>query len=188
MLNKIPLPIFTFARAAKQHYLLVRGDWLSLVIWPALGLLAITTLWIFYQARWHQEESTVRTETLQMVSAASRSYALQITRSLDGLDTLMQYIANDLANHTHPINLANLRVHGVFNSRPFVIVAVIGEDGLTRTTTLSQNLKVSALDRDYFQFHKLHQTNVLRIGQPVLGRISKKSLIQVTRRLNKKRW
>ena len=186
MLNKIVLTILALTRTSKRNALLLRGDWLNFIMWPLLGVLSISALWTFYEIQWKQQENIVRTNTLEMVSAASTSYALQITRSLQGLNTLMQYIADDLENGNRYLRLENLKMRGVFDAKPYVIVAVIGQDGFNKTTTVPHASKISVLDRNYFQFHRDHRTTLLRISKPVIGRLSKQPLIQVTRRLNKK--
>ena len=186
MLKQIFLTIQILTQTGKKNFLLLRGDWLKFLLWPILGAVAVSVLWLFYQDRWKQEESFVRNENLQMVSAAATSYALQITRSLQGLNTLMQFIADDLENGNRPVQLEKLKTRGVFDTKPYVIVAVIGEDGIPKTTTFPKTKNISVVDREYFQFHRTHKTNLLRIDKAAIGRISNKSLIQVTRRLNKK--
>ena len=155
-------------------------------MWPLLGAVSISALWIFHYARWNQEETSVRADTQQMLSDASTSYALQITRSLQGLSTLMQYIADDLENENRSIRLENLKKRGVFAAKPYVIVAIIGADGTPKTTTFPNAKKQSVVDRSYFQYHKTYGTTLLRIGKPTIGRASNKNLIQVTQRLNKR--
>ena len=186
MPNHLFIKIRTLVRVSKRNILLIRGDWLTLLLWPIFSLFCISALWLFYQARCQQEENTVRDDALQMVAAASNSYALQITRSLQGLNTLMQFIADDVENGNRPGHLENLKARGVFDSKPYVIVAVIGQDGIQKTTTFPKTKNVSAVDREYFQFHRAHRTSSLRINKPVFGRISNRPLIQVTRRLSKK--
>ena len=156
------------------------------LIWPLLGVISISALWIFYEARWNQQENIARKNTLQMMSNASTTYALQVSRSLQGLNTLMQYMAEDLQNRTTPLHLENLNMRGVFDAKPYVIVAVIGKDGFQKTSTFPKVPKISLLDREYFQFHRTNRTTSLQIGKPVIGRLTNRLLVQVTRRLNKK--
>ena len=186
MLNPIFLIARNLSRTCRRNIPLLRADWLSLFMWPFLGVVSISALWLFYQARWNQEENIVQRDTLQMVSAASTSYAQQITRSLQGLNTLMQFIADEIENENRPAHLENLKLRGVFDAKPYVIVAVIDKDGVQKTTTYPKTKNISVADREYFQFHRTHKINLLRINKTAIGRISNKSLIQVTKRLNKK--
>ena len=186
MIKIIILTIINRIHVLQKNVLHLRGDWLNFLMWPFLGLVSISALWYFYEARWSQEESAAHHDTLQMVAAASNSYAQQITRSLQGLNTLMQFIADDIENGSRPVHFENLKMRGVFEGKPYVVVAVIGQDGIQKTTTFPKTTNISVVDRDYFQFHRAHKTNLLRVDKPVIGRISNKPLIQVTRRLNKK--
>ena len=97
----------------------------------------------------------------------------------------MKYIVDDVQNGTRPLELENLRTRGVFDEKPFVIVAVIGEDGFAKTTTVPGVAKASLFDRNFFQFHLKNATTSLRIDKPLIGRLTNKFLVRVSRRLNK---
>lgn len=61
---------------------------------------------------------------------------------------------------------------------------IINEQGIYEFSNLKNHKKVDLSDREHFQFHKNGSPYPLFVSKPVLGRVSGKWSIQLTRRLN----
>ncbi|MDB5825362.1 MAG: sensory box protein [Herminiimonas sp.] len=172
-------------RRLKKGLLLLKGNWLSLVLWPLVGLVAIAGLWGLLESRDALEQARVRTEVGHNAMALSKAYATQMAQSLEKLDDLTLFLKHSWETSGGHIDLAKLSARGVFSTAQSAVVLIAGPDGRAITSTRPFKPGLTFADRQYFQYHLANNNDGLRVGQPTVGRISGQRVIQMTRRLSR---
>ena len=170
---------------ARERVLLLRGQWLLLLLWPLLGVLAIAGLWQFEQSREIHEQNGLRDKALQHAQVLAKTYAAQIDRTLQKLDELTAYIKHDWESSGGHLSFEALRQQGVFTIDRPDVVTIIGADGHRKTSVYSTTDNPDFSDRPYFKHHQQDTDTALSISEPTLGKFLQQRVIHVTRRLNR---
>ncbi|HEY8024647.1 MAG TPA: EAL domain-containing protein [Burkholderiaceae bacterium] len=158
-------------------------NWKLLSVWPVLGLIVIGVLWFAEQSQVELDRRAAANDGLRDAATLSKAYARYIDRSLEQADQLSLFIQHEWEHRGNSLKLEELSQLGIFPASQYAFVSIINRDGIVLTGSLSATSVNSLADRDYFQFHKHHADTSLRIGTPTVGRISKRIVIQLTRRL-----
>lgn len=99
------------------------------------------------------------------------------------LDLVLLILRDDHAVHSTPADL-NIRLAALNLSRDSIgNVSLIGAQGAVISSTAIADANNYA-DREYFKTHAADNTDRLLIGKPVLGRVSGKWIVPMTRRIN----
>jgi PAS domain S-box-containing protein len=107
----------------------------------------------------------------------------RVSNALQILDQVLLVLRDDYAIHGKPKSL-NQRLAAMHVDRNYVgIVSLISETGDVIATT-AQGMNINFADREYFKEHASDPTDQLLIGKPILGRLTGKTLISLTRRIN----
>lgn len=149
----------------------------------AIALGVIICIWVFAIARTHEEHD----ESLQNEIAKNTNLVLsherQVSSALKELDQVILMLRSEHYRHgpTKDLNedLGNLHV----DRKDVGIVSFIDEHGDVIAST-AKELKSNFSDREYFKKHAADPIDQLLIGPPLLGRLTGKWLISLTRRLN----
>jgi diguanylate cyclase (GGDEF)-like protein len=161
------------------------GQWLLMLLWPALGVIAVVGLWQFEQSREGRELSKMQVEALRNAESISRSYARQLASTLDKLDQLTAYIKHDWETSGGKVSLETLRQQGIFTTERLEMFTIIGADGHVKTSVFPFGAEDDFSDRPYFKRHKQQADNTLSIGEATMGRLSQQEVVHLTRRLNR---
>lgn len=155
---------------------------LRLEIWAGCALLALA-LWGAIAVLVHYER--VRTE--QAVTATGRNLARTLAEYQDSSMRAIDLSLHQLREHwlrdpaTFQRAVAQLEEH--LKKERVVQVAVVDRDGWTVYSRLPLTGRLNFADREYFQVQKSRGTDELHISEPVMGRVTKRWAIQVTRPL-----
>ncbi|HEX9463508.1 MAG TPA: ATP-binding protein [Alphaproteobacteria bacterium] len=115
----------------------------------------------------------------------ARAFAEHITGTFRSLDQTLLGMVRDYeqAPATFDATAAAAK-HAVLVGVTFQ-VSVIGADGYMRVSNLASSSEpVYLADREHFLVHVHHDTGRMFISQPVVGRLSGRSSVQLTRRIN----
>lgn len=172
-------------KAACQRLAVLKGQWLLLLLWPALGILAIIGLQQFASAREAREQIAMQNDALHHAEVLSHSFARQLTGTLDKLDQLTAYIKHDWEASGGHVSLEALRRQGVFPAGRRDTFTIIGADGRVKSSII-----VDAVDDDfsghaYFQHHQHTDDNAVLISQVASDKSSGDASVHLTRRLNR---
>ncbi len=163
-----------------------RGSLLSLLAWPLLCLGLGILLWTAMFAKLDEDRFAIERRASKEARALSHAYAKYVARAVEQIDQLTLLLKYEWEHSDKPLKLEELSSQGAFPVIRYTLVAVINRAGLPVTGNRPlgrQPLDVS--DRDYFIFHRDHASQALHIGKPSTGRVSGKTVIQLTRRLEK---
>jgi diguanylate cyclase (GGDEF)-like protein len=165
----------------KLHFL--PGNFGLLTAWPIaaliLGLIGWAALFAHLEGERHQAENTA----LKEAGALSRSYADQLTRTLESLDQTLLHVRYEWTLSNGHLQLENIKERGFFPPSSLLDVAIIDRNGKSVTRTIPDTQEVSVADTAYFLVHKYAIADSLYIGVPMYSRISNRSVIPFSRRL-----
>ena len=144
------------------------------------------TLLIWLGAFHYLDVEKIQTEQAarRIGSNLARAFEEQIIRSVRAIDQTLLVVRNAYANNPDTFDLKHW-ANANFNLNEFAFqVSMIDPNGrLMGTNLASDDAKVDLSDREHFKVHTQSKTDELFISKPVLGRVSGKMAIQLTRRI-----
>jgi signal transduction histidine kinase/ActR/RegA family two-component response regulator len=168
--------------AETEDMLGARWVWRSLrVIWISAFCLT-ATLWIalafLIQTTYQQEaERGVRDS-----GNLNRAFAEQAYRTLKRIDDVLQFVAFEIGHEGKKIDPRDLMKRGMFDDEIVFQVSVIGTNGWIIASSID-NTPIDLSDREHFKVHRDLPNAGLFISKPLLGRVSKRWSMQLTRRI-----
>ncbi len=154
------------------------------VILCVLATLLLAYVWInsYFQLK------TARNEALETVQRDTNNYARIIDehafRTILAADQASIFLANRYNELGNQLNLKEFAQSGMFVGDIIHQVAIIDGDGVLALSNLPTK-KINLSDREHFRVHREQDTARIFISKPILGRLSKKWSIQLSRRANK---
>ena len=151
---------------------------------PLLGLFGLVLLWTavlhFLSAERDQSLQAAKQNTTNL----ARVFEEHIVRSLKAVDQTLLYIRNSYENDPTGFDLTEwTRRTQALTDLSFQI-SLLGKDGFVITSNLfSGTTRVDLSDREHFRVHRDDPEDRLFVSKPVLGRVSHKWSIQLTRKL-----
>ncbi len=116
-------------------------------------------------------------------SNVSAAFEEQVRSTLAFVSGASDLIVNRIRTH-EPVDLPRLRADVPKLLGPAINVTVVGADGRVVATTLSNDARAIDLsDRDYFLAHRDNPALGLVVGKPVEGKIAKRVVLPIARRL-----
>ncbi len=107
-----------------------------------------------------------------------------IHRTIKSADQVALFVRHEYTNHGVQADITGFVEHRVADTALFSNLSVMNERGDLVLSMVPSGLENFA-DREFFRFHQAHADDVPFVGKPVIGRISGKWLIPITRRINK---
>ncbi len=145
---------------------------LVLALWLALGA------FVAWDATTEMRSASAETQTLADALAAHTGRVLQEAEQLSAL------VSWHVQQQGVRLPLADYVRSGLLRLDVFLQVSVIDAHGILRASTTPGFAPVDLSDREHFKVHPDTDTDRLFIGQPVVGRVSGKASIELSRRIN----
>lgn len=165
-----------WARRRPHHFILL---WMS----GALLVLAAGGGYLLLQERQH---------LLAWTEAAANDHAgtlaNRVEASVAKADVLLNFMAIELgrtATSAHSADVQQLVESTVARHPELMAVMIVGADGHpTRLSRPAMSPQLDFSDRAYFIHHRDHADTGIRVGAPVISRLTGRPVIPVTRRIN----
>ncbi|MFM0731144.1 diguanylate cyclase [Paraburkholderia sediminicola] len=158
----------------------------SVILIPAVGVLVLATVWIGVLARL----STERVEVLQAAQAKADVLADALVQhtetTIHDVDVIALVVKLQFEKDPASVNLKALQDAGFFTRETAAQVSIVNPAGRILQSTIPYAGGVYITDRQHFAVHRTPDVPGLYISKPVLGRVSGKWTIQLTRRLETK--
>ncbi len=167
-----------FAAVQRRSALLVAAIVLAGVVF-ILGLWAEASLLIDAENRVAMEHA--RTD----VSNLSAAFQEEVSRELDSVSAAMDLVAQRMRASSGPFDIHEWAGQLPLLTAPAIQATIVGPDGLIRSTTLDpQPGPIDLSDREHFRVHLDGKYHGLFISKPVVGRVSGKVSIEISRRVD----
>jgi signal transduction histidine kinase len=139
---------------------------------------------------WHATLSRIDEGRARLLSDATRDAASlarlveeHSARTIQSADQALQFLKYAYAAEGRSLDLAGLVRHNVVLGDLFSLCSIIGPHGEVLLSSLPFPPATSVIDREHFLVQRDHRDAGLFISKPLMGRVTQKWLIQLTRRL-----
>jgi signal transduction histidine kinase/DNA-binding NarL/FixJ family response regulator len=149
-----------------------------------LGLCGIILLWggVFHSLS--VERKQLINGALQNTANLSRAFAENIVRSIKMVDGTLLYIRDSYENHPADFNIADWTERTQALTDMTFQIGIIGKTGMMKASNFPiAGGTVDLSDREHFRVHRDNPGDTLFISKPVLGRVSHRWSLQMTRKL-----
>jgi signal transduction histidine kinase/CheY-like chemotaxis protein len=149
-----------------------------------LGLCAIAVLWGGILHSLSVEREQALQGAAQNTSNLARAFEEHIVRSLKAVDQTLLYVRDSYEKDPAGFDIAAWAKNVQFLTDLTFQIAMIDKDGMFRSSNLPvTGERLNLGDREHFKVQRDSASDELFISKPVLGRVSRKWSIQMTRRM-----
>jgi signal transduction histidine kinase/AraC-like DNA-binding protein len=150
-----------------------------------LAVLILGLLWGGLAVYLHYDKAQTIENANRQGENLSRAFAEHITSILRSFDQTLRSMVYDYVQDADRFDAATaLEKHDVLRDAT-IQVAFIDQDGdLVSSNIATANESVNLKDREHFKVHVARDTGAMFISRPVIGRVSGRWSVQLTRRVN----
>ncbi len=153
-----------------------------------LGAAMIAMLWFGIVWKYHDQSATEQRAAFQQATNLSLLFEENVVRTIGEVDKGLLYLRRRIREGVDPDQLHRLVSSADVLSETIHGIAIVDASGVVRAAKSGPQPAppVNLSDREHFRVHVEGATDELFIGKPIVGRVSGKWLIPVTRRLTNK--
>lgn len=148
-------------------------------------LVVIAALWVMAVERVNSERREAQDHAFRESSNLAIALEEHTSRTIKGVDQVLLFVRHEYERDGPKLNIRKLLNSGTIDDGILNFLGVTDEFGQVRIGSSGDFHSVNAADRAYFTFHKTEDLQNAFIGPPIVGRISGKWSIHMSRRLNK---
>ncbi|MGF6548646.1 PDC sensor domain-containing protein [Paraburkholderia youngii] len=157
----------------------------ALILLPVLTVLILAVLWIMILERLRVEKDAALQDA--RIAARTEAGALQThtLKAIHDIDEIALIIKFGYESSPTTFDIKKYQAYGLITADTALQVTVVGTDGRVIASTIPFSGDVDLSDREHFWVHREHADVGLYLSHPVVGRISRQTSIQATRRINR---
>ena len=148
------------------------------------GLVLIAMFWVGTTQRSSTELSEAVSSEFSKNANLALALDVQTNQLLAGIDNFLLLIKDQYEHPGPRLPLRRLVTPAFGDESSITFIGVTNERGDV-VESWTEFAPTNVVDREFFQTHRLSDTHTLIISEPVLGRVSGRWAITLTRRLNK---
>ena len=152
-----------------------------------LGIAMVAVIWSGLVMRDFEASSSAYAETRRIQDNIIRLFEENVLRSIKEVDKSVLYMRRVIENNYGSVDLHNLVASKDILSDLIVQVAIMDENGIMHASSAGPQPapKQDLSDRAHYRAHVNNPNDELYISAPVVGRVSKKWSVQITRKFLK---
>lgn len=156
----------------------------SIVAILVFGLLILVLLWTAVLWRVSIEHKAILRDTAASASTVASALEQQTLRAIRQVDQITRFVKYEYERRQGNFDLKQTLADGIVAERFMVLVSIADAKGNIVAATMPGTEGVSIADREHFRVHLDDANDGLYISHPVFGRVSRKWVLQFSRRLN----
>lgn len=165
-----------------------RGRWTtsyrSIVAILIFGVLILVLMWTAVLWRVSIEHRAILRDTAASASTVATALEQQTLRAIRQVDQITRFVKYEYERRRGDFDLQRTLNEGIVADRFMVLVSLADANGNVFAATMPNTTGVNIADREHFRVHVENASDNLYISHPVFGRVSRKWVLQFTRRLN----
>lgn len=148
------------------------------------GIFAVAILWLSELYFSHRARIEMERSAFSNASNLARTFEEQIIRAIRMADQTLLYVRDSYARDPEHFDIALWSQYSTFLSDLTFQVSIVDKQGIMVASNIAGSAHGTNLrDREHIAIHMNRKLDELFISKPVLGRISQKWSIQLTRRI-----
>ncbi|WP_254320515.1 diguanylate cyclase domain-containing protein [Paraburkholderia sp. CNPSo 3272] len=161
----------------------VAPQW-ALILLPVLTMLILAVLWITILERLRVEKDAALNDA--RVAARTEASALEThtLKTIHDVDAIARLLKFGYESSPTTFDIKKYQAYGLITADTALQVTIVGTDGRVIVSTTPFSGEVDLSDREHFRVHRESAAVGLFLSRPVIGRISRQTSIQATRRIN----
>jgi len=149
-----------------------------------LGVLMIGFIWLSLNFHLATERENAKRAAIQNATNLARAFEEHLSRSLKDIDRSLLMLRANYESDPANFDLAGWGRSVPMLGDPAMQFWLAGADGFVKTNSSGRPATgVNLSDREHFRFHADGNADVLYISKPVIGRVTGKPTVQLTRRI-----
>ena len=151
---------------------------------PALGVALLLFVWLAVVNRIGQERAVIldgAVRETQSLAAAFEQRTLRTLRDADLTARLVKY----LYERHGSVDITNALAQGLIRPDAYLVVSLADARGRVLASSDPNAVGIDIADREYFRRHAARDSALLEVSGPVPLRVSGRTAVQLTRRLNR---
>jgi hypothetical protein len=158
----------------------------SVILVPVVGVLVLAAVWIGVLMRLSIEKAEVLQAAQAKADVLADALVQHTETTIHDVDVIALVVKLQFERDPASVNLQSLQDAGFFTRDTAAQVSIVDTAGRILQSTIPYAGGVYITDRRHFAVHLTPDVPGLYISKPVLGRVSGKWTIQLTRRLETK--
>lgn len=149
--------------------------------------LLIGAIWIFALEIVHRDREETISAAMDRNDNLAIAFEEYTTRAIESADDIIDYMIRDYQRSAGKFDINRFAADYTIHNKAITDVVLVDENAYIATTAYQGKpaKPVNVADREHFKVHLTHNSGKLFVGKPVIGRVSGKSVIPLTRRINK---
>ncbi|WP_034410304.1 sensor histidine kinase [Derxia gummosa] len=151
----------------------------------ALSLTLLAGLWLAFLVQMDHERDLTLDNARRDIRNLVLSFAEHTDRTIQGADQAARFVRHQVIERGSAVNLQSFVRDGLIVDPMYNLITWVGADGWTVKSSQNDN-RINLSDREHIrvQLDAPDGSDKLFFSKPVLGRVSKKWSLQLTRRIN----
>jgi two-component system sensor histidine kinase BarA len=149
----------------------------------ALAAFVVVVLWVAIALVIRQDYENTGRQAEVNLSNLSRAFAEHTAKTLEGADQAVRFVRSEYLAHGAGLDIPKYLASQAIIDSDYHLLTVIGADGYVSHSSRPFT-RVDLHEREHFRVHANAQDDSLFVSKPVLGKVSGKWSIQITRRID----
>src|SRR4051812_11385055 len=150
-------------------------------------LAAIAIMWIAVAAQARFERREAIAAAIDRNGSLAVAFEQFTVRTIDGADAVARYVRREYLRAGSGIDIPGLIADRTIDAADFTAISIVDERGGLVATSFARVPEgpLTAVDRPHFTVHVARDTGKVFVGQPIVSRLTGRSTIPISLRINK---